>query len=144
VPVRQLPGGLELDDDRARVDVDAVHRYLSGESYWARGRSREAVEELVGGAARVVGLYDRSRQIGFARVASDGYTFAYLADVYVLAEYRGRGLGVELVREAVENGPHAGLRWLLHTRDAQELYARFGFGPPGERLMERQQPEATS
>jgi GNAT superfamily N-acetyltransferase len=60
----------------------------------------------------------------------------YLADVYVLEECRGRGLGVELVREIVENGPHAQRRWVLHTRDAHELYERFGFGPH-ERLMQR-------
>jgi GNAT superfamily N-acetyltransferase len=57
--------------------------------------------------------------------------------MYVLPEHRGRGLGVELVREMIDNGPYAARRWLLHTRDAHELYRRFGFGPPGERLMER-------
>jgi GNAT superfamily N-acetyltransferase len=57
--------------------------------------------------------------------------------VYVLAEHRGRGLGVELVRFAVEEGPHADLRWMLHTRDGHELYERFGFGPPDERYLER-------
>jgi GNAT superfamily N-acetyltransferase len=65
-------------------------------------------------------------------------SIAYLADVYVLPEFRGRGLGVELVRETVEQGPFARVRWLLHTRDAHDLYAKFGFGPPGERLLERQ------
>jgi GNAT superfamily N-acetyltransferase len=60
----------------------------------------------------------------------------YLADVYVLEECRGRGLGVELVREIVDNGPNADRRWVLHTRDAHALYERFGFGP-SERLMER-------
>ncbi len=135
--VRTLPGGLELDDDPARVDVDEVHRFLASESYWARGRSRETVERLVRTADRVVGLYEGERQIGFARALSDGVAFAYLADVYVLAAYRGRGLGVELVREIVENGPYAGCKWLLHTGDAHELYRRLGFGPPSERLMER-------
>lgn len=135
--VRTLPGGLELDDDPARVDVDEVHRFLASESYWARGRSRETVERLVRTADRVVGLYEGERQIGFARALSDGVAFAYLADVYVLAAYRGRGLGVELVREIVENGPYAGCKWLLHTGDAHELYRRLGFGSPSERLMER-------
>ncbi len=134
---RQLPGGYELDDDPARIDVDAVHRYLAEESYWAHGRPREVVEELVGTATRVVGLYHDGAQIGFARVVSDGHTFAYLADVYVLAEHRGGGLGVALVREAIEGTELARLRWLLHTRDAQTLYERFGFGSPSERLMER-------
>jgi GNAT superfamily N-acetyltransferase len=69
-------------------------------------------------------------------VLSDG-RIAYLADVYVLAEHRGRGLGVELVREAVDDGPQRDLRWLLHTKDAHGLYAKFGFGPPSDRLLER-------
>jgi GNAT superfamily N-acetyltransferase len=95
---RALPDGLELDDERARVDVAAVHRYLSGESYWARGRPLGTVERLVREAARVVGLYDGDRLVGFCRVVTDGTAFAWLADVYVLDGYRSRGLGVELVR----------------------------------------------
>jgi GNAT superfamily N-acetyltransferase len=87
-----------------------------------------------------VGLYDGERQVGFARVVSDDLAFAYLADVYVLEEYRGRGLGEELVREAVENGPHAGVKWLLHTLDAHGLYRKFGFGAPDDRYMERRPP----
>jgi ribosomal protein S18 acetylase RimI-like enzyme len=134
---RELADRIELDDDPARVDVDAVHDFLSNHSYWAEGRNRETVVRLVRTAQRVVGLYDGDRQIGFARVVTDDASLAYLADVYVLPEYRGRGLGVELVREAIENGPYAGRRWLLHTRDAHELYRRFGFGEPTERLMER-------
>ena len=90
---RELPDGFELDDDRSRVDVDAVHDYLANESYWAKGRPREVVERLVAEATRVVGLYREGRQVGFARVVSDGEVFAYLADVYVLEEARGRGLG---------------------------------------------------
>ncbi len=137
---RGLPGGFELDDDPGRIDVDSVHRYLSEESYWAAGRPRETVERLVREAARVVGLYLDGEQVGFARVVSDGVAVAYLADVYVLPEHRGRGLGKELVRELVERPPYADVRWLLHTRDAQTLYAQFGFGAPGERLMERPSP----
>jgi len=135
--VRALDGGVELDDDRDRIDVDAVHDYLSTKSYWARGRAREDVARTIDGAARVIGLYDRSRQIGFARVISDGVHGSHLCDVYVLADYRGRGLGVELVREAVDNGPHARLNWTLATEDAHGLYQRFGFTSPSERVMER-------
>ena len=126
-----------LDDDPARVDVDAVHDFLANESYWAKGRPREVVERLVREAERVVGLYDAERQIGFARAFTDGATLVYLADVYVLPEYRGRGLGVELVREMVEKGPYAGVRWSLHTKDAHGLYRRFGFAEPSERVLER-------
>jgi GNAT superfamily N-acetyltransferase len=135
---RQLPGGLELDDDPRRVDVAAVHEFLAKEAYWALGRPRETVERLVREASRVVGVYADGRQVGFARAVTDGVSFVYLADVYVLPELRGRGIGVELVREMVENGPWADRKWLLHTRDAHGLYRRFGFGPPSERLMERQ------
>ena len=137
---RLIEDGLELDDDPARVDVDAVHDYLANRSYWARGRPRQTVEELVRDAQRVVGLYDGARQIGFARAFTDGATLAYLADVYVLPDYRGRGLGVELVREMIEGGPYAGLRWILHTRDAHDLYRRFGFVEPSERVLERGPP----
>lgn len=135
---RALQDCFELDDDRNRIDVDAVHCFLAEESYWARGRPRATVERLVHEASRVIGLYRENRQIGFARVVSDGVSLAYLADVYVLPEFRGRGLGVELVREAVENGPDARVRWLLHTLDAHDLYAKFGFGAPGKRLLERE------
>jgi GNAT superfamily N-acetyltransferase len=94
------------------------------------------VERQVREAARTIGLYQGGRQVGFARVVSDG-RIAYLADVYVLRAHRGHGLGVELVRASVDEGPQRDQRWLLHTRDAHGLYERFGFGPPSERLLER-------
>jgi ribosomal protein S18 acetylase RimI-like enzyme len=100
-------------------------------------RARATVERLVTEAQRVVGLYDGQQQIGFARVFTDDASVAYLADVYILPDYRARGLGVELVRETIERGPYARRRWLLHTRDAHGLYRRFGFGEPSERVMER-------
>ena len=134
---RRLGEGIEVDDDPGRIDLAVVHDYLANESYWARGRPYEVVERLVQEAQRVVGLYDGDRQIGFARAFTDGASLVYLADVYVLPEYRRRGLGVELIREMVDNGPLAGLRWILHTRDAHGLYAKFGFGEPSERVMER-------
>ena len=134
---RPIAGGLELDDDRERIDVDAVHDYLCNESYWARGRSRADVERSVAGAARVVGCYDGAEQVGSARVLSDQITTAYLLDVYVLARCRGSGAGVELVREAVDHGPHRELRWCLMTQDAHGLYERFGFVPPDGRFLTR-------
>jgi GNAT superfamily N-acetyltransferase len=140
---RALPGGLELDDERARVDVATVHRYLSEESYWAQGRPLDTVERLVREAARVVGLYDGDGLVGFCRVVTDGTAFAWLADVYVLGDYRGRGLGVELVREAIDGGPFRDLPWYLNTVDAHGLYAKLGFEPPNaERLMYRPRPQA--
>lgn len=135
--VRALADGYELDDDPARVDRTEVHRFLATESYWAEGRGRETQDRLIEEAARVVGLYRDGRQVGFCRACSDGVSHAYLADVYVLPEARGRGLGLELVREMIENGPFARLRWILHTADAHGLYAKLGFVEPGERALER-------
>jgi GNAT superfamily N-acetyltransferase len=138
---RELPDGYELDDDPGRVDVGAVHAYLTGESYWARGRPLEVQERLVRDAARVVGLYRDGEQVGFCRAATDGVSCVYLADVYVLPDHRGRGLGAELVREMVERGPYADRKWLLHTEDAHDLYRRFGFDTPNYKVMERLPPE---
>jgi GNAT superfamily N-acetyltransferase len=134
---RELGDGYELDDDPARIDVAAVHAFVSGQSYWAPGRPFEVQERLIREARRVVGLYRAGEQVGFCRAAGDGVSTMYLADVYVLPGHRGRGLGVELVREMVERGPYSSVRWMLHTADAHELYAKVGFGAPGERLMER-------
>src|SRR3954452_3082538 len=133
---RALGDGLELDDDKGRIDRNEVHRFLSGVSYWATGRPREAQDRLIDGAARVVGLYDGDRQIGFCRAAADGASFVCLADVYVLEEYRGRGLGEAMVREMVEGGDLAHLKWLLHTSDMHSLYRKLGFDVPNAKVME--------
>ncbi|HVA31499.1 MAG TPA: GNAT family N-acetyltransferase [Gaiellaceae bacterium] len=133
---RDLGDGYELDDDRARLDRDALHAYTT-RSYWATGRTRERQDALIDASERVVGLYHGGAQVGFARaVDCAGAGFMYLADVYVLEEHRGEGRGVELVREMIDNGPFADRRWVLHTRDAHALYEKFGFGP-NERLLER-------
>jgi GNAT superfamily N-acetyltransferase len=134
---RELAGGYELDDDRGRVDVDAVHRYLFEEAYWVRGRDRDTIERLVRESTRVIGVYRGDEQVGFARVVSDGSSMAWLGDVFVLAEHRGNGLGEELVREAVEHPDHRDLYWYLNTRDAHGLYAKFGFEAPGDGTMVR-------
>ena len=134
---RDLGDGYELDDDPGRIDRVATHRYLSVESYWAEGRSRVVQDELLDNAARVVGLYHRGDQVGFSRTLSDGHTQSYLADVYVLDEHRGGGLGVELVRFSVDEGPLAKTKWLLHTADAHDLYRKFGFAEPRDKALER-------
>ena len=133
---RDLGDGYELDDDPGRIDREAVHAYLTS-SYWAEGRSREVQDSLIASAARVVGLYHDGHQVGFTRAISDGQVQSYLADVYVLEEHRGRGLGKELVRFSVDEGPLAKTKWYLHTRDAHDLYRRFGFEEPDERALER-------
>ena len=140
---RELEHGYELDDDRSRVDLDVVHGFLT-RAYWAEGRTRETVARLVGGAARVIGLYRGADTVGFCRVESDEVTYAMLLEVFVLPEHRGKGLGIELVREAVEGGPHADLFWELRTRDAHSLYERFAFGPPdaGRHMIRRGAPRS--
>lgn len=129
----------ELDDDRRRVDRDAVWRFLSTEAYWARWRERDDVEKQIDAAWRVAAAYETTsgRTVGFARAISDGVSFAYLADVYIEPSVRGAGLGVELVRFMVDEGPGRLFRWALHTRDASTLYERFGFAPPDDGYLER-------
>jgi predicted N-acetyltransferase YhbS len=137
--VKRAPAeGYELDDDTARVDREAVHRFISEESYWAKGRPRQTMDGLIERAARNVGLYaPNGSLVGYSRtVDAPDAGLVYLADVYVLDEHRGRGLGVELVRFTVDEGPFAARRWVLHTADAHGPYGKFGFAP-GERLLER-------
>jgi GNAT superfamily N-acetyltransferase len=130
--------GYELDDDASRVDVSAVWEFLS-QAYWNRGRTRAQFEVQLASAWRVVGVYEAGtgRQVGFARAVSDGVFFAYLADVFVLPDARGAGLGKELVAAMIDRGPGASFRWALHTADAHGLYRKFGFAGPDDRYMER-------
>ena len=135
---KSLGHGYELDDDVGRIDREAVHRFISQDSYWANGRAREAMDGLIERAARNVGLYaPGGAQVGYSRTV-DAFDagLVYLADVYVLDDHRRRGLGQELVRFTVDEGPFAGRRWILHTADAHGLYEKLGFAP-GERLLER-------
>jgi GNAT superfamily N-acetyltransferase len=135
---RDLGDGYELDDDRARIDRRAVHAYIGGESYWAKGRSRETQDRLIDDATRVVGLYKDDAQIGFCRAFSDCTSIAYLADVYVLDGHRGRGLGEALVREMVDgDAALASVKWLLHTENMHPLYRKLGFEEPSYKVMER-------
>ena len=120
-------GDYAISCDPARLDLEVVYGFLSGESYWARGRSRERVERSIANSLPF-GLYRGGSQVGFARVVTDYATFAWLADVFVLDSERGRGLGLWLVETIMSHPQLQGMRrWLLATRDAQELYRRFGF-----------------
>ena len=132
-----LGDGYELDDDPERIDREAVHDFLANHAYWAEGRARDTQDRLIDNAQRVVGLYHNGRQVGFTRTSSDGNSYAYLADVYVLPEHRGRGLGLELARFSVDEGPYAHRKWLLHTEDAHDLYRKLGFAEPNYKVMER-------
>jgi GNAT superfamily N-acetyltransferase len=135
----ELDPEIEIDDDPRRVDLDALWRFLDEDAYWEKWRTRSDVERQVTGAWRVVGAYelDSGRMVGFARAVSDGVAIAYLADVYVETPWRGRGIGVALVRAMIEQGPGAAFRWMLHTLNAHDLYRRFGFTEPSERFLER-------
>lgn len=134
---RSVGQGYELDDDLARIDADIVCGYLATE-YWSSHRTRREQERLVRDSTRVIGAYaDGGEQVGFCRVVSDGGGFAWLGDVFVLPEHRGRGLGEALVREAVEHPAHRDLPWYLGTRDAHALYAKFGFVVGHEGTMAR-------
>lgn len=133
---------VRVDTDPSRLDMDVIHGFLS-QSYWARGIPRALVERAVRNSL-CFGLYEGERQVGFARVVTDQATFAYLADVFVVESHRGRGLSKFLVAAVVADPRLQGLRrWMLATRDAHGLYARFGFEPlavPG-RFMELHAPD---
>jgi GNAT superfamily N-acetyltransferase len=136
-------GAYELDDDPGRIDRDAVWDFLSAYAYWGRFRSRADFEAQLTSAWRVVGGYETGtgRQAGFARAISDGVAFAYLADVFVVPEARGAGLGKELVATMIDRGPGAGFRWTLHTADAHGLYRKYGFAEPDGTYLERPRRE---
>ncbi len=130
--------GYEIDDDPARIDLDAVWDYLR-EAYWSPNVPRDVVERSIEGSL-ALGLYaPGGEQAGFARAVTDGATYAWIADVFVLEPHRGRGLGVWLVETLFAHPRLRGLRMVtLNTLDAHSLYERFGFVRDGERRMVRQ------
>lgn len=127
--VEHRQGDLLVSTDRSRLDVDAIHQFLSEESYWAGGIPRDTVVRSLEHSL-CFGLYDRDRQIGLARVITDRATYAYLCDVYVEAAYRARKIGGWLMECVLAHPELQGLRrFALSTRDAQSFYRRFGFEP---------------
>ena len=141
-PFAATRGEYELSDDPARLDVDAIHAFLTG-AYWSVGIPRETVARALANSLAFA-LYHQGTTIGFARFVTDRATFAYLADVFVLPEHRGQGLATWLVGTALTHPDLAGLRrLLLATRDKHDLYARFGFAPLArtERFMEIHDPD---
>ncbi len=137
-------GDYLISTDPAKLDLDAVHAFLSRESYWAEGISRERLDTAIEHSLPF-GMYDDGAQIGFARAISDFSTFAYLADVYVDDAYRGRGLS-KLLLEAVLAHPRLLKlrRWMLGTRDAHGLYAQLGFIPLEEPARWMELADATT
>lgn len=133
-----------ISTDKSRLDVAMIHTFLAEESYWAQNRTLQQTETAIDNSI-CFGVYDGDRQIGFARVVSDRATFAYVGDVFVLGEYRGKGLSKRLMAEIVSHPDLQGLRrWLLATRDAHGLYSQFEFESLRfpERWMERTAPGA--
>jgi GNAT superfamily N-acetyltransferase len=126
----------EISTDKSRLDIDMIHGFIS-RSYWAEGRPRSVVEKSVDNSL-CFGAYVKGKQIAFARVVTDRAVFAFIADVFVLPEYRGRGIAKKIMGMILEHSDIKGLRLtLLATRDAHKLYEQFGFKPiPGsERMM---------
>ena len=136
--------GYLISTDKDLLQIEVVCRFLADESYWAMNRSREQTERAIKNSV-CFGLYYGENLVGFARVVSDLATFAYLGDVFIVNEHRGKGLSKWLMRTIVEHPDLQGLRrWLLATRDAHGLYSQFGFDHLRfpERWMERAAPGA--
>ncbi|MEK2475677.1 MULTISPECIES: GNAT family N-acetyltransferase [Streptomyces] len=122
--------GYELSTDPDRLDVDLVHRWLSTDAFWALGRSRETVEQAARASVNFTVHGPDGSQVAYARVVTDRATFAWLCDVYVAPEHRGRGLGTWLAGAVRDHlAPYRLKRVLLTTLDAHDIYARAGFVP---------------
>ncbi len=136
--------GFTISTDMSRLDVPVIHDFLANSSYWAHNVPLSTVQKSIENSL-CFGIYQGDRQVGFARVITDYSTFAYLADVFILEAYRGRGLGKWLLACIVSYPElHDLRRWMLATKDAHGLYARYGFNllATPERFMEASQPAA--
>lgn len=132
-----------ISTERERLDYDVIHRFINEESYWGRGRPSDVVRRSIENSLPF-GIYRGGEMIGFARVVTDYATFAWVADVFILAEHRGRGLSKWLMEVVLAHPELQGFRrWLLATKDAHELYRQYGFGElrRPERFMERADPK---
>ena len=137
-------GDYEIDTDKRRLDLSRIHTFLSTESYWAQSRTLEQTLTAVENSL-CFGVYRGKAQVGFARVITDRATFAYVGDVFVVEEHRGKGLSKWLMKVISEQPDLQCLRrWLLATRDAHGLYEQFDYSPlrHPERWMERTAPDA--
>ena len=137
-PYEKTEGDVVISDDKTRLDMAVIHAFLSGRSYWAKGVPIEIVERSIRNSL-CFGMFKAGRQIGFARVVTDCATFAWLADVFIIEEVRGDGLGKKLVAAIMAHPELQGLRrFMLGTRDAHKLYEKYGFASLEfpERFME--------
>lgn len=116
-----------IDTDKARLDIDLIHGYLAREAYWTKNIPKPLLVRAIEHSL-CFGAYEERQQVGFARVISDFAVFAYIGDVFVLPEHRGRGVSKMIMQAIVEHPSLQGLRrWSLVTRDAHGLYRQFGF-----------------
>ena len=137
-----IKDGFTISTEKEKLDIDLIHSFLT-RSYWAEGISKEIISRSVEGAL-CFGVFENDKQVGFARMITDRATFAYLADVFIIEEYRGRGLSKWLMEVIMSHPDLQGLRrMVLVTRDAHELYKKFGFTPLNnvDRWMHIHQPE---
>ena len=134
-------GEYTISTDKARLDVGVIHGFLNS-SYWAAGRTIETIQRSIDNSLPF-GVYKGDQQIGFARVITDYATFAWIADVFILVAFQGQGLGNWLMEVIITHPDLQGFRrWVLATKDAHELYRKFGFSELKlpERWMERHDP----
>ncbi|MBA2607110.1 MAG: GNAT family N-acetyltransferase [Acidobacteriota bacterium] len=137
-------GEIIIRTDVSFLQIDMIHKFLSEESYWAKERTREQTQRAIENSLSF-GVYKGEKQIGFARVVTDYATFAYIGDVFILNEFRGRGISKWLMETIVNHPDLQNLRrWILATRDAHALYEKFGFTElkVPERWMEKTAPNA--
>ncbi len=135
-------GDYTISTDNSRLDLRVIHDFISNQSYWGQGRAIEVVERALNNSFNF-GVYHNNQLIGFARVVTDYATFAWVADVFVLTDHRGRGISKWLMDVILSHPELQGFRrWVLATKDAHTLYERFGFIPlhRPERWMERPDP----
>lgn len=137
-------GEFTISTDENRLQIDAIQKFLSEESYWAKERTKEQTETAIKNSLPF-GVYKGENQIGFARVVTDFATFAYLGDVFISEEFRAQGLSKWLMEVIINHPDLQGFRrWILATRDAHTLYEKYGFTALRfpERWMERAAPNA--
>jgi ribosomal protein S18 acetylase RimI-like enzyme len=134
-----LIGSFTISTDKDRLDIAAIHDYLSQRSYWAQGRTIEAVQKSIDNSL-CFGVYDEDDNfVGFARVVTDYVVFAYLLDLFILEQYRKQGVGKSLVDHIINSPMLQDVKWRLDTQDAHELYRKFGFEEPifPKKIMEK-------
>jgi len=142
VNFEELKKEYSISTDPSKLNINVIHNYISNESYWGKGRSLEVVKKSIENSLPF-GIYYKDEMIGFARVVTDYATFGWIADVFILEEHRGKGLSKWLMETILSHPKLQGFRrWVLATKDAHDLYRKFGFRELNkpERWMERPDP----